>query len=510
MSQKQPNILLLMADQLVPMMTGAYGHQIAHTPNLNTLAGEGVVFENAYTTCPVCVPARYSLLSGKYCGTTGCYDNGSMLGADEPTHNHYLNIAGYETVLTGKAHYIGPDQLHGFMRRLQTNYFPTSLNFMPKREKKSGTSYKELHPNPIAIDYIAENVGVRQWSLQLEFDEEAMCHALRYLGDKRSQMSGTAQKPLPESDDRPFFLQVSLNHPHEPFHVLQKHWDLYEGVEIPIPQYPDNMEETYTFTDRELINLHGSELVDLKNPDNLRALHRAYLAAVSYVDEKLGQIRQKLEDFGLADDTIIVVLSDHGDMLGHRGMVQKRTFYEYSTRIAMMYYFPPNFRRGAPGRRCSDPVSITDVAPTLLELAGINDYLPMDGRSLLPQIEGQRDPERYVFCENYSEGVTTPCLMVRKGDFKYVYVHNHETQLFNLADDPEEWRNLAGQPEYQQVVDELRGLLFQHFDPDELDRQAQASYEKRALIKQSMQKTGLPSWNYAPPLDPDKLYWRTD
>ena len=509
MSQKQPNILLFMSDQLIPMMTGAYGHKIAKTPNLDKLAARGILFDNAYTTCPVCVPARYSLLTGKYCATTGCCDNGSILSSEEPTHNHYLNLEGYDTVLSGKAHFIGPDQLHGFTKRLNTNYFPTNLNFMIKREK-ARASYKDLHPNPIAIDYIKDNVGVRQWSLQLEYDEESVFHAIKYLGDKCSQPSGTAQKPLPERDERPFFLQVSLNHPHEPFHVQQRYWDLYEGVDIPIPEYPENMESTYTVMDKELINLHGSEMVDVKNPENLKALHRAYLAAVSYLDEKLGQVLQALDDYGLTDDTIILFVSDHGDMLGHRGMVQKRTFYEYSTRIALLFAFPTKFPHGTPGSHCSDPVSITDVAPTMLELVGIKDYLPMDGTSLLPQIQGTSDPERYVFCENYSEGVTTPCLMVRKGKFKYIYVHNGETQLFNMQEDPEEWNNISGQAEYRSIEEEFRSLIFTHFDPEKIDQDTQESSEKRWLIRQSMGKTGLPSWNYTPEMDVDNMYWRAD
>ena len=212
---------------------------------------------------------------------------------------------------------------------------------MPRRE--SNLSYTDLHPNPIAVDYIGKNVGVRQSSMQIDYDEEATFHAIRYLRGKRTQVSGTAQKPLPKRDDRPFFLQFSLNHPHEPFHCLQRHWDLYEGADIPIPEYPEGMEATYTSMDRTLIRLHGSEHVPLREPESLRRLHRGYLASVSYLDEKVGQVVGALDEYGLADDTIIILVSDHGDMLGHRGMVQKRVFYEQSARIALAFRFPKNF-----------------------------------------------------------------------------------------------------------------------------------------------------------------------
>jgi choline-sulfatase len=503
--ENRPNILVFMVDQQVPMLTGPYGHKAAHTPHLDRLAAEGIVFENAYSTCPVCVPARYSMLTGKYCATTGCYDNASMLSSEEPTHNHYLNVAGYDTVLSGKAHYIGPDQLHGFRRRLLTNYFPTGLNFLPRRE--ASAHHTDLHPNPIAIDYIGENVGVRQWSMQLEYDENAVQQAINYLATRRSQPSGTAQRPQPPAETAPFFLQISLNHPHEPFHPPQKYWDLYDGVDIEIPEYPDDLESHYTRMDRELIRLHGSEFVNLREPESLRALHRAYLALTSYIDAKLGQILEALETFGLAENTVVLFLSDHGDMLGHRGMVQKRCFYEYSSRIPLIARFPQSHSMGKAGRRVAAPVSITDFAPTVCELAGVDGWLPMDGRSLLPLMRGEDEPERYVFCENYAEGVTTPCFMVRRGRYKYTLIHEAERQLFDLEKDPDEWHNLAGKQDYADIERELEALILKHFDPEAIDAQARESYQRKLLLKQSHELTKT-SWDYTPKFDASTAYWR--
>ena len=504
---EQPNIVLFMVDQLIPMMTGAYGHPCAYTPNIDRLAEEGVTFDNAYSTIPVCVPARCSLLSGMYGGSTGCFDNGGILPAEWPTHNHYLNIQGYDTALAGKGHFVGPDQLHGFAERFMTDIYPSGFRFMAKR----GAEMKpeDLHPNPIAVDYTMEHVGVRQYSMQIGYDEEAMFHTRIYLSRKRSQMSGSGQEPIPPRDDTPFFLQVSLNHPHEPFHVMQKYWDLYEGKEIPIPEIPDDIEKMHSTLDRSLNQLHGCDRIDVTSPDNLRHLHRAYLAAVSFVDEKLGELRTMLEHFGLAENTIVFFISDHGDMLGRRGMVQKRAFYEDSSRVPIIAYMPKAYRRGVPGSRVAEPVSFVDVAPTILELAGVPEWQPMDGRSLVPLMEGEREPERAVFCENYSEGIDRVCLMVRQGPYKYTYFHeSDERQLFNVEEDPEEWNNLAAQPEYSEICKSMEQLILGQFDPDDLERRAQQSYEHKTTVQASMLATGGVKWNFKPEQDVGHMYWR--
>jgi len=504
----KPNILLIMTDQMTPMMLGAYGSTVARTPNIDRLAREGILFANAYTSCPICAPARMSLLTGKYVSNCNSNDNTSILPSDEPTHNHYLTIAGYDAVLSGKLHAVGPDQLHGFARRLTTDVYPADFNWLGNCRPEPGR-FAAAHKFPNAVDYVTEGVGVRQWSLQLDYDEETHFRALEYLRTKRSQPSGTLQKPIPERDDTPFFLQVAYQHPHEPFHCLQKHWDLYEGVDIPIPEYPEELEPHYTAMDRDLAKKHGTAEVDLMEPDSLRNLHRAYLASISYCDEKVGALLQALEDYGLADETVVIFTTDHGDMLGHRGMVQKRSFYEYSSRIPLIFRFPKNHPMGAPGTVCKDPVNIVDLCPTILELVGITDYLPVDGAALLPQLRGERDPERHVFCENHSESVTGTCFMVRKGRYKYNYIYQREAQLFDIEADPGEWNNLSGRPEHRETERELKDLILARFDPDKIDRELTANIAKRKVIRKALETAGGPNWAYQPFFDASRQYWRT-
>ncbi len=210
--------------------------------------------------------------------------------------------------------------------------------------------------------------------------------------------------------------------------------------------------------DRWANEAHETDAVDLDSPENLRALRRAYYGLVSYVDRKLGELLDALEDAGVAGDTAVVFTSDHGDMLAERRMVQKRTFYEWSVRVPLLVRLPDG--RGA-GTSVARPVSLLDLAPTLLELAGIEPPLPLDGQSLFDE------SERVVFSEYHVEKVRAPCLMARKGRWKYVYVHGHDERLFDLEADPGEWEDVAGE---DQVRAELRAAILERFDPEQARR----------------------------------------
>lgn len=503
---EKPNILMVVCDQMIAQLAGAYGHPVVKTPNLDRLVAEGVRFDNAYTSCPICSPARQSLLTGKYASNLGCYDNTCILASDQPTLAHYLAAAGYDTVLSGKMHFIGPDQQHGFEKRLTTDVFPSDFTWLiSDRPDDMLEDFADFHAQPIAIDYVT--AGVRQWSMQFDFDEETHFRALEYLRGKRSHYTGTLQKELPPRDERPFFLCVSYCHPHEPFHVTQELWDLYEALEIELPEIPANLADYEHPMDQMLNIFHGTHRVDLDDKEALYNMRRAYYGLVSYVDRKVGELLQALADYGLEENTLVVFISDHGDMLGERRMVQKRTFYEYSARIPWIMSRPASLPRGVIVR---EPVSITDIMPTLLDCAGVDQkkILPVDGRSVLPLVHGQADPDRTVFSENHVEGVNTTCLMVRQGNYKYIHVTGHAPQLYNLADDPKEWHNLAGQPDYAEIETSLHSMLMAKFDPAEIEKDIRDSLARRTVIREAMQQTGLPKWDYQPVFDATKSYWR--
>jgi choline-sulfatase len=461
------NVLLVMADQLVPFLTGPYGDPVAQTPNLDALAREGVRYDAAYTPYPLCSPARAAFMTGNYASRYGCYDNASMLPADAPTIAHYLTLAGYDTVLSGKMHFVGPDQLHGFGRRLTTDVYPAAMDWVPTQDAE-GRFVRGGH----ARSYVPPRVGVVEWTKFLAYDEETHFRALEHLR-------------TPPTDD-PFFLCVSYHHPHDPFQVTQELWDLYDGVDIPIPEVPDDVE--YSAMDVWANEAHETDQVDLRDPDNLRALRRAYYGLVTYIDRKLGELVA-----AAPDDTLVVFTSDHGDMLAERGMVQKRCFYEWSARIPLIVRHPD--RRGA-GTAVAAPVSLLDLPATILDLVGAQERLPMDGGSLL-------EPSGVVFSEYHVEKVRAPCFMVRRDNWKYVYIHGHGEQLFDLAADPGEWSNLAGTHDTK----ELRSMILEQFDPDAIAADGAESVRRRELIARATALTPT-RWDYSPPFDATKQYVR--
>ena len=460
-----------MVDQLVPFLTGAYGHPVVRTPALDRLAREGVAFDAAYTPYPLCSPARAALVTGRYASDLGCWDNASVLHADEPTVAHLLTNAGYECVLSGKMHFVGPDQLHGFRRRLTTDVFPAGMDWVPTQDEE-GRFARGGH----ARSYVPPRVGVAHWTTFLAFDEETHFRALEYLRGPHEE---------------PFFLVASYHHPHDPFLVTQELWDLYEGAEIALPERRD---PNYTAMDRWANEAHETDTVDLDSPENLTALRRAYYGLVTYVDRKLGELLDALDAAGLADDTAVVFTSDHGDMLAERRMVQKRCFYEWSARVPLVVCLPDGSRAG---ERVARPVSLLDLVPTLLELAGAEAPLPLDGASLFDE------RERTILAEYHVEKVRAPCFMARRGRYKLIHVHGHDERLFDLEADPGEWEDV----DRPDVRDELRAEILARFDPEAIAAAGALSVERRALVARAMQRNGT-RWDYTPDFDGRRLYVR--
>jgi choline-sulfatase len=481
----RPNILLVMADQMVPFLSGAYGHPVVQTPHLDRLAAAGARFDAAYTPYPLCAPARVALLTGRYASSMGVFDNAALFAAGEPTLAHYLTNVGYDCVLSGKMHFIGPDQLHGYQRRLTTDIFPANIAWVPV----AGAPDEGGH----AHNYVPPRTGVRLWNKFLAYDEEVTFRAVEYLRERAYLQP-----------DHPFFLTVSFHHPHDPFQVTPELWQLYEGADIAIPEFPANLDGTYSALDRWLNAVHGVHDVDLRNPDNLRTLRRAYYGLVTYVDRKLGQLLAALDESGERDNSIIIFTSDHGDMLGEKGMVQKRCHYEWSARVPLLVQLP-----GAAPCRISTPVTLLDLLPTVLDLTGVPEAgrLPGDGASLLPLIGGPEQPQRPVFVEYHVEKVKAPSFMVRRGPYKYTYIHGHEPQLFDLAADPGEWRNLARDPAYHELAGELEAFILARFDPAQLDAAGKESVRRRLIIKEALQRNDV-QWDYIPTFDQKRRYVR--
>ena len=254
-----------------------------------------------------------------------------------------------------------------------------------------------------------------------------------------------------------------------------------------MPERPDNLGQTYSVQDLWLNDYHGCDNVDLFDEESVRRVRRAYYGLVTYIDDKVGELLTTLEETGLAENTVIVFCSDHGDMLCEKGMVQKRSFYEWSARVPLIVRMPDG--AGA-GHAVDAPVTLVDLMPTMLDWAGVEERLPMDGQSLLPLIDGSESGERIAFAEIHSEGIHGNCFMAREGRYKYIYVHGRDEQLFDLEADPGEWRNLAGDAAHAEVKAKLRAAILDQFDPDAIEREVAAGLERRRLIRSAMRQTG--------------------
>lgn len=506
------NILFILADQLTPLIMGAYGNQAVKTPNLDRLSADGVRFDAAYSPSPLCAPARVAIMTGRHCSSVGAWDNSSLFPADIPTFAHYLTNVGYECVASGKMHFVGPDQLHGFNRRLTTNIYPADFSWTRSRdwEGKPVSFPDRLGPAYVAGDENnPQGMGPRRWNWHLEYDARTHAQALEFLRrHRRDDWYGGAAKATDSTpgNGRPFLLKVSYHHPHQPFQVPRKFWDLYEDVDIPLPEIPDDIEARWSQLDRWLHSSHGLDKRDVTDPENLRLMQRSYYGLVSFIDHLVGELLDELEDQGLAESTVVVFASDHGDMLGARGMIQKRCFYEQSARVPLIFRFPDG--RGA-GSVAKEPVSLIDLLPTFTEIAGYpSDLLHAhDGVSLFPYIDGNPDPARIAFCEQHGDGVYGPCFMARQGRFKYTHVHGHAPQLFDLEQDPGEWSNLAGCADSSEVESRLREAILATFDPDLIGRSLRDSTERRLIIEAAM-KINKTSWDYTPAEDTRVLYSR--
>jgi choline-sulfatase len=298
---------------------------------------------------------------------------------------------------------------------------------------------------------------------------------------------------------------VSLTHPHDPYAIAQRYWDLYEGVDIDPPRVQLAPEQQDPHS-RRLMHVTELDRTPVTMEQTLRA-RRAYYGSISYVDEQVGLLRQTLADAGFADDTITVFLGDHGDMLGERGLWYKMSFFEPATRIPLMVHAPARF---AP-RRIGASVSLVDILPTLLDFAhdGQAPTLPetIDGRSLWPHLRGEGGHDE-VTGEYLGEGAIAPIVMLRRGPWKFVHSPVDPDQLYRLDLDPGETRNLAANPDYAAQVKTFRAEVDARWDLQALDARVRASQRRRHFLFEALQQGRFQPWDHQPVRDASRLYMR--
>ena len=499
----QPNIVFIITDQQRYDTIGALGFEHMETPHLDRLVHEGVAFERCYITAPSCVPSRCSLFQGGYPHTTGVYKNGDDWAA---TWVSDLARAGYRCVNVGKMHTVPFTAPAGFHERyvvenkdryLEGRYF---FDEWDKALRARGLVKQQRELYRRRPDY-RERMGAFTWDL----DEDM--HSDTFVG-------GFARWWLDSyPTNQPLFLQVGFPGPHPPYDPVPRWLDRYLAKELPIHEDGEDDLRAQPGPMRALrehmLRVDHDSVVHLDQPTKQqRHYQRAcYLANVSMIDEQLGAIMDALARRGILDDTVIVFASDHGDSLGDHGQIQKWNMYEETVRVPSMVWFgqearrrlnesvhgnhpraaaesPPDGPLAPPGSRISRLVSLFDLGPTVLELAGVEPPADYESVSLLPLMRSaapeaaansrnaaaaaaapdlQAGGRRYVFAEHGRDNIletTSVMTMVRDERWKLVtFAGTEEGQLFDLASDPEErvnlWTDSSARPERDRLMQVL-------------------------------------------------------
>jgi choline-sulfatase len=457
-----PNILLVMVDQLAAGWLPAYGHDVVSAPHVDALAAAGTVYESAYTASPLCAPSRSALLTGRLPSRTGVYDNAAELRASEPTLMHHLRAAGWHTCLSGKMHFVGPDQLHGFEERLTTDVYPSDLDWTPDWRVPLTERLPWYHSMESVL-----TPGECLASMEMDYDDEVARRAVRKLLDLARAR-----------DERPFFLVASFTHPHDPWELHPRYWARYDDAEIDLPavgMIPRGEADPHSLRLRDMAGIDDVTLSE----EQIRRARHAYYAAISYVDERIGEVLGALRETGLDQDTIVVFTADHGEMLGERGLWYKMAFFEGAARVPLIISTPGR----APGR-VREPVSLLDVAPTLLDLCGVPGA-DMDGTSLTST------PTHDVVGEYLAEGVNSPLVMLRRGRHKYLWCADDPELCFDLEDDPHELRAL-------EAPEGLRAEVERRWDMPALNRAVLASQRDRRGVVAALRRGRPERWDWVP------------
>jgi choline-sulfatase len=453
------NLLFIFSDEHNRDCSGCYGHRLVQTPHLDRLAAGGVQFSAAYTNCPICVPARASLATGRYVHEIGYWDNAFPYEGRVPGWGHRLIEAGHRVDSIGKLHYRSEADEDGFSNKI------VPLNVVDGVGDLLGSIRDDSPPRQGMRRGVSE-AGPGS-STYLDYDEEIAAHATAWLRDAGARR-----------DDKPWLLFVGFVCPHPPYIAPPELYAQYplDQIELPIQNLPDERPAHPALEEIRQTMQYDTPFSE----EEIRRVTAAYYGACTHLDNQIGKVLRAVEDSRLVENTHIIYTSDHGESIGHRGLWGKFTMYEESVAVPLIMSGPDI----PTGRTCDDIVSLVDCYPTFLDSLGVDltdDERSLPGRSLLPIAQGQKS-RRIGFSEYHAVASKSGWFMIRDGPFKYVYYVGHRPQLFDLNADPTESNDLAKSAEHQEILQkmeqQLRGLL----DPEAVDARAKA--DQQQLIDQ--------------------------
>jgi choline-sulfatase len=464
---RPPNVLLMMSDQHTRKALGVAGSSVVHTPNLDALARSGVHFDSAYCTYPVCVPSRASLLSGLYPHHHQAIDNSYPWPFGVKTLAHYLGSAGYLTGLIGKMHFVDA-QTHGFDYKLDFNDWHQCLGPKTRLVAEEIIDSNSGSGLPQIVDLWRESGD--PWTGSIERDNRegytsvGRVSALAEEDHFESFVGRESVRFLRDhGKQQPFFLVSSFLKPHDPFMPAERFAKMFHAGDMQLPETWGKVDPATTPKWVQERIQYDYSCPELRFPE-MAKLHTAlYYASLAQTDNNAGKILDALRELGLEQNTIVLYTSDHGEMLGDKGLWQKMTFYEPAAGVPLLFRAPGVTPAGT---RCSAPVSLVQMAATLLELCDVSAPSTLDGPGMARLLhEPGADSDRAVFVEMKLKS-RNPAEMIRQGRFKYCYYVGDLDELFDLQTDPAEMKNLASVPAYREKRDELKEKLFAWHSPE--------------------------------------------
>ena len=476
MDAEPMNVLLIVSDEHGREFAGCYGNTVVRTPHIDGLASRGVVFESAYCNSPICVPSRACLATGNYVHRTGYWDSAKPYDGHTPSWHHRVRSAGHEVVAIGKLHYRSADDDYGFTETHLPMHVADGVGDV------HGLLRTAKHRRRVARE-LAHEAG-RGWSPYTRYDCRVADATVRWLRER-----GQQQHP------RPWVLFCSMVSPHYPLIAPDRFYDLYSETDLPRPRLYGQADRP----DHEVI-AHYRETWnydDYFDEERLLAALTAYYGLCSFLDYQIGRILGALKVGGFADDTLVIYTSDHGECLGNRGLWGKSVMFEESAGVPLVLAGPDIVA----GSRRRTPVSHVDLHPTIVDtMCGTAgpDEQALPGSNLIALARNET-PDRVVFSELHDDGSVTGTFMLRQGRWKLVHYVGHPPQLFDLAADPFETRDLAGNPDTEFVRNQLYRELRKIVDPEEIDRLAFADQKSRiASLGGAEGILSRPDFNFTP------------
>ncbi len=465
-----PNVLVIMSDEHNAGVLGCYGNRIVRTPNLDRLARRGITFDAAYSNSPLCVPCRLSFTAGKYISRVGAWSNSCRLPSDDyPSIARIMTDAGYESMLCGKMHY-DKTRRHGF-REIG---FESPTN----QRRKTGVG-RRRHPNDLArkknrISGRFKHFHPGDRSSVLDHDRQVTDGVVELLRQRKRS-------------DKPFFLIAGYLAPHFPLIVPQRYWDPYRG-KVPMPVLPKGHLQSLPLNYKHL--RVGFDLINV-DAETVRKGRELYYGLTSWLDNELGRVFEALADSKVADNTVVIYTTDHGENMGEHGMWWKNCMFEHAVRVPLIISWPKRWK----GRqRRAGACALVDVVQTIAELGGAKVPDDWDGDSLRAWMDDPKAAWKdMAVSEYYGHNIASGFAMLRKGRYKYVYhtppdeSHPAERELYDLQADPGEFNNLASDPAHRTRVEEMHAALVTELgeDPDVTEQRCRADYAKGYADRES-------------------------